>query len=112
MSEESSGRADPIPYDYEGAMSKLQDNMSKTGRVGSINALAQKFASDLLRGPLAEHFVNRFCTGDYRDATTTDIDAKKLAIWAFAAAEKIVDGQEKRVATVLAEMQRSLKESP
>lgn len=97
-------------YDAATEMRALNEQFSKTARVSSINALAQKFASDMLGGPLAEHFVERFHTGSYQDATKTDIDSKKLAIWAFAVAEKIVEEQERRVVAVVAEMRQG--ESP
>jgi hypothetical protein len=92
------------PYDHEKLMRQLSDNAAQTGHVQSINALAERLASDLLRGPLATSFVSRFSTGNYQDATTTSIDAKKLALWAFAVAEQIVSGQEQRIEAVMAKM--------
>lgn len=94
-------------------MHALAEDMMKTSALApiiAINKLAEKLASDFLRGPLAEHFVQRFHTGSYRDATKTDIDSEKLATWAFAVAERIVKIQEKRVESATAEMRRDYRE--
>lgn len=95
-----------IAFDHAEFMRTISQEMSRTAHVIAVNALAAKLASDLLRGPLATHFLYRARSGEWQTPDKSTIDWTEIARGAFVLAEKIVDSQERRAVAVLAEIQQ------